>query len=66
MTSRYKKHGDTLKLIREILKHDKDEFHKVFTNQGDKICLYNKYLNNKELEYDYDKFKRDLQPILKR
>ena len=66
MTSRYKKHGDTLKLIREILKHDKDEFHKVFTNQGGKICLYNKYLNNKELDYDYDKFKRDLLPILKK
>lgn len=48
MVKRYAKHKDDLKKLKELLRHDKKQYRKIFKSNKSKknICIYEQYIHN--------------------
>jgi len=64
MVQKYNIHKENLKLIKELLKHNKDEYDKIFKTKDKYICLYDRYMKNPNTDFDNKKIKEALKESL--
>lgn len=64
MIERYEKHCINLKILKNIIKQDRAEYIKIFKTQDKKICAYDSYMSNKNIDYDNKKFLNELKKSL--
>lgn len=57
MIGRYNQHKEDLKFLKDLLKQDKKEYHKIFKTRKNakELCLYEQYINNQKTLDDFQK-----------
>lgn len=65
MISKYDKHKNNLKLTKEILRENRNEYNKIFRTTEKEKCLYDKYLSNKVTTKDFmNALKKSLSTVI--
>ena len=53
MVPKYEQHKKDLKILKEILRHNRKEYNKIFRTKDKYICTYDKYLHNKITAHEF-------------
>lgn len=61
MVDCYKEHEEDLRMLKEILNYDREEYRKIFRTNSKTTCLYDNYIHN---HISYEDFIRDLNKSL--
>lgn len=61
MVERYKQHSADLRYLKDIFSYNRKLYNKMFKNEENELCLYEKYVNNK---FTYDEFITNLNKLL--